>query len=734
MLDKETIANLIKTFHLAITNLRIYPPTSQMVTAIFDTFYKMISAILETDKSLTFSELSGKMLVNGKEPDSREIAIIGSNILRVLNQRKIQSITFGSGLTKNELSDFVVNLLTKKRDDFSTYQHIALDQTVYVAMVKGEEAIIKITELVGKSGGEIVGLIKSVRESYDIIDQIPDQNQRIIAQNKLAQELAKQDTATLREIFERELPSRIEESGLKTQLLGTLSQDKIREIFGDIAVWYEEIRKKESSDFAAIEQLEKLQKFIKIVLQSPAAKDIPRQFFENLIQKGLLEQLPDWFSTTPSKPTTVYEIERLIEKNPVELIDNQILDSIPQMVEKLCQIEETELLGKLVEKLTENLKNSAAKIRLLAIQSISTIYGILQAHSKENLLRYMELPVLESAKQETSSEVHFYMLEILRQRIRQDLLHGEYDLALRILDLVERHSSAEIMPDDKIRSNSLASKQRLIPEIIEILVSDMKSNDEKKRLGSLQIFAKLGDNANEPLIRVIKESDDIRPRRLAVQALKNIGENAIRRFREELNLSLTSEEIIRVVEALSELGGTDSIEELNVLLQYPDAEVKKHIMHFLAKLNTSQSRILLIEQLKSSEPAVLTEAIRLSGELRLAESVPTLLKILSSLNSPPNLQEEICIVLGKIGDLRAAPALISKLTKKTIFFRKNRSEMERVRMRAAWSLRKFRGQEVEQALERSAGDKVTPVALTARESLAVIRQQTMANETKKTKF
>jgi hypothetical protein len=292
MLEQDVIGNLIKTFHLAVTYLKIYPPTSQMVANTFDVFAKTIQGIAEKNGTLTLSELSGKLLVDGKESDSREVQLIANNVLKLFSQKKIQSITFRSGITREELLDFLTSIIRKKREELAAFPHIGLDQTVYVAMIKGEEAVVKITEMIKETGGEIVGLIKTIRESYDLIDQIPDGASKAQAQDRLAQELAKQDTGVLREIFERELPIKIEESGLKPKLLNALSQEKIKDIFGEISTWYDEIRKKESSDFAAVDQLEKLKIFMQTVLHAPAAKEIPRQFFEELIRKGLMEQLP----------------------------------------------------------------------------------------------------------------------------------------------------------------------------------------------------------------------------------------------------------------------------------------------------------------------------------------------------------------------------------------------------------------------------------------------------------
>src|SRR3989339_280461 len=718
MLEQELVNHLIKTFHLAVTYLRIYPPTSQLVVTTLDSFSKSVQGLAEKNNTLTFSELSGKLLVDGKESDPREIQLIGAIILKLFTQRKIQSITFRSGITTEEMTDFFTALMRKRRDELPEFPHIALDQTVYVAMVKGEEAVVKISEMVQNSGGDIAGLITSLRESYDLIDQFPDPAMRNQMQDHLAQELAKQDPSALRDIFDRELPKKIEESGLKRRLLGALSQEKIQSIFGEISTWYDEIRRNESSDFAAVEQLEKLKNFMQAILSAPAAKEVPRQFFEEMLRKGLLSQIPEWLAAAPRQPETVFDIERLIEKPAAELVAKEILDSLPQLVEKLCQVEYNELLGKFIDKLLENLSNPSAAVRLPAINGIASIYDILAAHGKENFLRYLELPLLEAARKETSTEVNFYLMELLRLRARQNVLYGEYDLAQRIIDVFYQLMAPLVTPDEGIRSNTSKSFAKLIPEIIGVLVADLKTDNEKKRFGSMQILSKLGKEAIEALVRVIKESDELRNRKLAALAIKNMGEDAKKRFSEELNLGLTADEIRRVIDVLGDIAPGNVTDQLATLIRYPDAAIKKEIMRYLSRYPSGQSKVLLIEQLKDKDEKVAGEAIRLLGEVKCREAVPALVKLLSAMRVPLSLQEEICVALGVIGDSAAVPALIAKLNRKMSWFSRRDTGIERVRMRAAWSLRKFTGKDVEHALEKAAADKAAPVSLTAKESLS----------------
>jgi HEAT repeat protein len=146
-------------------------------------------------------------------------------------------------------------------------------------------------------------------------------------------------------------------------------------------------------------------------------------------------------------------------------------------------------------------------------------------------------------------------------------------------------------------------------------------------------------------------------------------------------------------------------------------------MRFIARMPSDQAKGIIIEQLKDEDNSVKGEAVRLLGELKCRESVPTLIGVLGNSRTSYELKEEICVALAAIGVSDALPALVNALKPKNGWlFSKPKPELDRVRMRAAWALRKFCGPDAIKALEAASTDKVVSVALTAKESLAVIKQ------------
>ena len=115
--------------------------------------------------------------------------------------------------------------------------------------------------------------------------------------------------------------------------------------------------------------------------------------------------------------------------------------------------------------------------------------------------------------------------------------------------------------------------------------------------------------------------------------------------------------------------------------------------------------------------------VRLLGEIKCSEAVNSLTRLLSASSSSYALEEEICIALGMIGSVQAVPTLVARLQKKDFWQFGKRKETERVRMRAAWALRKFKDKDAENALGKASNDKSDSVALTAKESLEIMRSK-----------
>lgn len=114
---QEKAINAMVSINTAITNLRLYPPASAMISNTIDRAYQVLLAILEEEDSLIFAESEKNLLVCGQllsQKDQEKPQVLA--FLELILNFEIKSITFERGLEKAELMTFL-EIVSKKPED-----------------------------------------------------------------------------------------------------------------------------------------------------------------------------------------------------------------------------------------------------------------------------------------------------------------------------------------------------------------------------------------------------------------------------------------------------------------------------------------------------------------------------------------------------------------------------------------------------------------------------------------
>ena len=137
----------------AVANIRLYPPTSDIIGTSIGRLDTALSAILGEVDSVVFAESEKNLLVSGQtlnEKDQQKPQVIA--FLELLRNTGIKSITFEKGVDKGELLALLEIASTqpekiknagglKQIFDAKNLSHIFLDQKVYVAMGKDQKVV-----------------------------------------------------------------------------------------------------------------------------------------------------------------------------------------------------------------------------------------------------------------------------------------------------------------------------------------------------------------------------------------------------------------------------------------------------------------------------------------------------------------------------------------------------------------------------------------------------------------
>ena len=99
---------LLIALNAAMINIHMYPPTSDMISASVETAYARMDPLLAQSGKLTLGEADNLLLINGEKLHDRDqVRPPVLSFLDGLRRRDIYSITFSSGMEKDEFLKFL---------------------------------------------------------------------------------------------------------------------------------------------------------------------------------------------------------------------------------------------------------------------------------------------------------------------------------------------------------------------------------------------------------------------------------------------------------------------------------------------------------------------------------------------------------------------------------------------------------------------------------------------------
>src|SRR5258708_23180330 len=248
-----TPGKAISILRSAIVNARIYPKGSQMIESSLQGAHQALEACLGETVQLVISDIQGKLCVNGKEVSEAR------DFRSFLVQHEVQSLLVAKGLTLVEVTTLIEGL-GKRKGQLDAHKHlgewlaangvthIKADQLKFVAIQKGEVVVSQVLQLLEQSSGDMTSTMNSLEESYQLIEQLPDDKSKKDVQKQMAQHLSTLPPHQLKELFEGKLPDKVEQSNLREEVAQTLSREKLEETLEEVHKWYQQIKQESKSE------------------------------------------------------------------------------------------------------------------------------------------------------------------------------------------------------------------------------------------------------------------------------------------------------------------------------------------------------------------------------------------------------------------------------------------------------------------------------------------------------
>ena len=384
-----TVGKAISMLRSAIVNARIYPKGSQMVDSAIKGAQQALENCLQDSSPIIVSDLQGKLCVNGKELAEAK------DFRPFLIQQEVQSLKFFKGIQVNEVSA-LTDALGKRKGQLGDHKnlgewlkaegvsHVQCEEVEFVELKKGEVVVQQVISLLEQST-DVTSMANSLEESYRLIEQLPDDAARKDVQKKMANHLSSLPPYQLRELFDAKLPESIEQSTLKQDVIQSLSREKLEETLEEVNKWYQQIKEDSTSEFEVVDKLNGLKSFLGKVLHSPASKTVPFALYEELLNVGLLEQIPQGVQKGENAGLLT-EVEGLLNKPNEALLEPSVRQRFPELLKALCAMALEEPLAKLTDKMLGNLNNPAPVVRESAVKTIRVFQEALASNRKENPL------------------------------------------------------------------------------------------------------------------------------------------------------------------------------------------------------------------------------------------------------------------------------------------------------------------------------------------------------------
>lgn len=150
---QEKAIEAIIIINAALTNLRLYPPTSAMIGKSVDSANSILQAVIEQEGSMVFAESERNLIISGQpldEKDQKKPQVAA--FIHLMLNHGIKSIAFEKGLDRSEILGFL-GVMRRKPEDLrkeggvqkvlsaTGAKNILLDQKLYVAVDKDQRIV-----------------------------------------------------------------------------------------------------------------------------------------------------------------------------------------------------------------------------------------------------------------------------------------------------------------------------------------------------------------------------------------------------------------------------------------------------------------------------------------------------------------------------------------------------------------------------------------------------------------
>ena len=730
--EKQQIDTLLKTFRLAVTNIKIYPVTSPLVEKYINDFYSVLKQLLQDNTFITISELDGKIFINEKEYKNTDPTTISNTtyISQFFVQTGIKNITFKKELTITELKDLFITLTTKKPHlhlkelilqtiKEKDIKNISIDEVEYVSITKSDQAVKSAIDKINKPISNFTDLVNNIGEFFTELENIQNETTKKNLINTLAKRIATLDLNLVKELFLQPLPPKIEQLGFKQIVFNNLTKQNVEEIFNEIVNWCKQIRQRSENEAEYLEQLQHLKNFIKLVVNSPVSKLLPTELFEDIFKMGMIDALPEWvIEQKEEKKSWITLLDEVLnEGDSLKLLQEKFLNNLQENIEKLCLIGLDDKIDKYVALMSENLSNSVIKLRQLASSSLETVSRQINKYQKTKIAKNLINNILKFLpKEQDSTVVNQYFLT-LENSLICIINSNDYstftEYAKQLLYFAE-----ELQKSNPEKSKSIyLLLDKIYNKTKDVIFTTLSSQPPEQIKDVFWFLKYIAEKSIDTILQAIVTTNNKYVIQNLINVLSSIDNKQllIESIQDFLTQKTPVHKTAKIIEILDKID-YDFSNILKNLYNYTTYANKIAIINYIQTRPTNENLEWLSSLIDTEESQIIEYLVDIITSLEYKPAGEKLLKLYKKLKDL-DVKKRVCISLGILKEPKAINLLKKIILSKPKLFTKG--EPLELRIAACWGLGNYITlPEIKSFFEKLTKSKEQPLSNLAKEILS----------------
>lgn len=713
---QEKVIEAVVIMNTAIINLRLYPPTNDMIMKTVERLYGALQKILEENGTFSLAESERNLLISGevltqKNQQKPQVAMF----LMLMIKWGMKSISFHKGLEQAELSHFL-ELMGKKPDDINQEKtleqfisegnmpHIRFNQKMFVEVDQDrqivanleikDEAIInyitneqldvpldqaKLKEMakdpalvsrIFQSGIQQIferdgshsnlKLSESMLYMLQTLDKITDHSEKAKLSSLAAKSISDMDADFIAIMLTQNMDG-LFDNQLFGQVIDHIDHDKLEQVAGRL------YQASNGINVEALEQIQAAQQAYRYLMTTDKGLELQHVIEEK--QKREEQEREKRIRELKEK------INDILGRFETESLNEDRAGGLPDLLDGLSAEGETATVAEVIDRLIAMLHREDPDIRNTASRALA---GILDHLSREQcddvLIRHAD-GLIRWLTSETTGTAAFRRIAMLHKNLIQTRIRNhQFPDNFPLLEAFHLISSGPNGRDDRIRSAvSETFREVLSPEILGILIEEFRTDKQNQRDEAGKTLVMMAEQSIDPLLDLLLECDDTSERILILNLIPEMGNAAVPAIIARMNERTPWYFLRNLARLLGRIGNEEHAKTaLAPLLSYGDLRVQREAFKSIGSTGGAARGEIFLSALFLCDDQLKANIVAALGSLKHRGAVAPLQTLFKSKTGLPeemkvDLQEKICLALGNIGEKEALPFLKEVTTQLSIF-------------------------------------------------------------------